>query len=230
MKKAILCLAVSIGVFFSAGWSERIAPEDYREPVHVYCMGDSITQGSGIEEEEREEKSYPGRLQQYLGAGYEVTNYGVSGRTMIDIPEKWYRNTGYIELVEAQSPDIVTIMLGTNDSKAGNWNAEAYKSQYVAMVEELQEIPSSPRIYIMAPLRAFPREDGEIIYGIDNDVIKGEIHRIVEEVADETGARMIDLYAVTDGHPEYFADGVHCNEAGYEVLAGAICQEIKRLD
>lgn len=230
LKRGFFCLVVCVGLIFSAGWSERIAQEEKRETYKVYCLGDSITYGSGLPEESRQEEAYPERLQQYLGAGYEVFNYGVSGRTLLDIPEKCYRNTGYIDLVKTQAPELVILMLGTNDSKDGYWNANAYKSQYLALVEELQEIEEEPLLYIMAPPRAFPGEDGEIIYGIDNEVIRGELHRIVEEVAAEAGAELIDLYAVTEAHPEYYVDGVHCNSAGYEALARAVCDAVKSRD
>ena len=31
---------------------------------------------------------------------------------------------GYLNVIEAQSPDVVIIMLGTNDSKQKYWDAE----------------------------------------------------------------------------------------------------------
>ena len=76
-----------------------------------------------------------GRL---LGRRYEVTNYGVSGRTLLDIPGKSYRDTGYINEVKAGLPDILIVMLGSNDSRSGRWNAKKYKQAYLALLKELQ--------------------------------------------------------------------------------------------
>ncbi|MEY4378897.1 MAG: hypothetical protein RLZ85_778, partial [Verrucomicrobiota bacterium] len=47
------------------------------EPIKVACVGDSITLGSGAQKG----KSYPAQLQGLLGDGYQVGNFGVSGRT-----------------------------------------------------------------------------------------------------------------------------------------------------
>lgn len=220
------CLAALLFLVVLFRGAETIRDEENGHIYEVYCMGDSITYGSGLGDEERLTASYPARLGQLLGAGYEVVNYGVSGRTLLDTSEKAYRGTGYIDMVRIQSPDILIIMLGTNDSKQGTWNAEAYKQQYLALVEELQEIPSKPVIYLMAPPEAYAGKDGEIIYGIDNTVIRDEIREIVKEVAEETGEEFIDLYAVTEDHPEYFTDGVHLNREGYEVLAHAVYESI----
>lgn len=221
------CLAVLLFLAVLFHGTETIRDEENWHIYEVYCMGDSITYGSGLGDEERLTASYPARLGQLLGAGYEVVNYGVKGRTLLDTTEKAYRGTGYIDMVRIQSPDILIIMLGTNDSKQRNWNAKAYKQQYLALVAELQEIPSRPAIYLMAPPEAYAGEDGEIIYGIDNTVIRDEIRQIVKEVAEETGEEFIDLYAVTEDHPEYFTDGVHLNREGYEVLARTVYERIR---
>ena len=38
----------------------------------------------------------------------------------------------------------------------------------------------------------------------------------------ENGVECIDLYALTEGHGEYFMDGVHPNSYGNRVIAGEI--------
>ncbi len=194
----------------------------------VYCMGDSITYGSGLTKEEREAYCYPAVLEQLLGAHYEVINYGARGRTLLNIPDKSYRGTGYVDIVKIQQPDILIVMLGSNDSRAERWDALAYKEEYISFVKELQAIESHPKIYIMAPPEAFPLEDGKIIYGISNDIIHDEVGRIVREVAAETDVSVIDLYAVTEDHPEYFADGVHPNKEGYAVVAQTIYEQLAK--
>ena len=39
---------------------------------------------------------------------------------------------------------------------------------------------------------------------------------------------MIDLYAVTEDHPEYFYDGVHPNQEGYAIVAQAIYEQLDK--
>lgn len=231
-KKWVSALAVCL-LFAILFWNTETLEEEVdagtKERIYqIYCLGDSITYGSGLSEEERVTESYPAKLEQLLGARYTVINYGVPGATLQDTPEKSYRNTGYLDITEMQSPDILIVMLGTNDSKVAYWNVDAYREQYVTLVRELQDIPCHPYVYLMAPPEAFPLEDGKIIYGIDNGVIQGEIRETVRAVAEETGAGLIDLYAVTENHPEYFKDGVHPNETGYALLAETVADRIRQ--
>lgn len=225
-KKWVYALAVLLFLVVLLGKSESVMEAESTRIYQVYCLGDSITYGSGLPQEQRPLACYPAQLQELLGAKYQVMNYGVSGRTLTDVPERSYRDTGYLDMVKLQSPDILVVMLGTNDSKEDVWDAQRYQEEYVALVEELQAIESEPDIYLMIPPEAFPYEDGVIVYGINNDIIHDEIRHIVRTVSEETGAGLIDLYAVTENHPEYFVDGVHPNEQGYEVLAKAVYEQI----
>ena len=49
----------------------------------------------------------------------------------------------------------------------------------------------------------------------------------MKKCAEENGAECIDLYALTDGHGEYFDDGVHPNSFGNRVIASAIAKVIQ---
>lgn len=226
MRRAVLMFLLFLPLLFTE--TESLMEKENTRIYTVYCMGDSITYGKGVPEEERAEGAYPAVLGKLLGPHYEVVNYGASGRTLLDIPEKSYRATGYLEIVKLQQPDIVIVMLGSNDSRRERWDAGKYKEAYLAFVRELQDIESTPDIYIMSPPEAFPGEDGNVIYGIRNDIIHDEIGRIVREVAGETGVHMIDLYAVTEDHPEYFYDGVHPNKEGYAIMAQAIYEQLDK--
>lgn len=220
-----LALVMFIGVLFFK--TENVMQGESTHIYQVFCIGDSITYGSGLGTELRAEYCYPARLQQLLGTRYEVMNYGVSGRTLMDIPERGYRETGYLDVLAQQSPDILIVMLGTNDSRRGVWDAEAYRQQYEALVDELSGLQSQPKIYLMIPPKAYPGDEGVIIYGIRDTIIRDEIGEIVRDVAEEKNTGLIDLYAVTENHPEYFKDGVHPNQQGYEVIAEEIYRQMK---
>ncbi len=87
--------------------------------IKVACVGDSITFGSGIAD--RENASYPAQLQKLLGEGFEVKNFGVSGRTMISKSPSAWTNTQQYKDALAYQPDVVLIKLGTNDSKRSEY-------------------------------------------------------------------------------------------------------------
>lgn len=231
-KRQIRCIKIVLLIvlfFVILLWAPQpIMQQENTKIYQVYCVGDSITYGSGVEEEERELCCYPAVLEQLLGTHYEVTNYGISGKTLLHVPEKYYRDTEYANNVLQQQPDVVIIMLGTNDSHPERWDAAAYKAEYRSFISDLQMLDSHPKIYVMAPPKAFPLEDGEIVYGINDEIIHNEIEPAVREVADETGVTMIDLYAVTEKHPEYFTDGVHPNRDGYAIVAQAVYEQMEK--
>ena len=84
------------------------------------CVGNSITFGYTIPE--REKYSYPSQLQLLLGPGYEVANFGVPRMTALFSGDYPYVNTEAYRKSLEFNPDIVLLKLGTNDSKAVNWD------------------------------------------------------------------------------------------------------------
>lgn len=217
----VLVVCVFIMLFRS-----MVLPERQERIGTVACIGDSITFGTGVIET-RDTDAYPAQLQLLLGERYKVQNYGASGRTLLDNTGKSYRDTGYLDVVLAGKPDYIIVMLGSNDSKPQNWQAEEYKKQYVSLVVQLKEIQRDTKIYLVSPPAVFD-VGVRTSYGIDNTVIRDQIREIVREVAEQTGAGWIDLYAVTKDHPEYFPDGVHPNLEGNILLAETICEEIRQ--
>ena len=190
--------------------AQSIREKEYEKTEIIYCIGDSITYGSGLEDEERLTKSYPAQLGIRLGPRYLIFNYGVRGATLQDLSRKSYRNMGYLNVIEAQSPDVVIIMLGTNDSKQKYWDAERYEEQYLALIDELHNLPGHPYLYLMAPPEAFPAEEGEILYGINNDVIGGEIRNLVPDIAEQSGKLLV--------HPEYYFSVRRKNLGSYYLI------------
>lgn len=59
-----------------------VAPApDENTPTRVACIGDSITFGAGTKNPRTD--SYPAQLGRMLGNHFVVTNFGVSGTTML---------------------------------------------------------------------------------------------------------------------------------------------------
>ena len=50
-------------------------------------------------------------------------------------------------------------------------------------------------------------------------MIGGEIRNLVPDIAEQSGCGTLDLYALTQDHPEYFVDGIHPTEEGYALIA-----------
>jgi len=95
----------------------------------VACIGDSITAGYGLSNPGAD--SYPAQLQSLLGSGYKVNNYGWSGTTVQKTGDSPYWNVSYYNDSRNWAPNIVVIMLGTNDSKSWNWNAMNFNADFL---------------------------------------------------------------------------------------------------
>lgn len=120
-------------------------------------------------------------------------------------------------------------MLGTNDSKIINGNADDYKKQLGKFVESYQNANKNARIYLMQPPRCFPDKiTGLVRYTIQNEHIEDEIYKSVEETGWKRGVGVIDLYHLTENHPEWFKDDIHPNAAGYEKIADYIYEAIMK--
>ena len=201
--------------------------------IRVACVGDSVTYGFGIPR--RGADSYPAVLQKLLGDGYCVNNYGYSGRTGCLMGDRPYRVETLCTKSREFAPDIVVILLGANDSKTFNWNTEVagmrvYPDQFEAdmldLISVYQDLPSQPKVYVATPLPAYPDDSGTVRYSIQADVIREEIRPIIERIAVQAGAPVIDLYPLFDGKPELFSDGLHPTAEGAALLAQAVYDTI----
>lgn len=195
-------------------------------PIRIACVGDSITFGytssnAGLH-------SYPSQLQNLLGDGYEVRNYGKSSYTLMKSGDRSYWNLSEYTNSKAYNPDIVILMLGTNDSKntqnAPNWTTkngvspqEAFLSDMKEMIQSYQNLPSNPRVYVGLS----PRLTVESVMDLNNTVIEEEIVPLQRQAAEETGCTVLDVNAFSHEYMEDsdFKDSVHPTDIGYQKLA-----------
>lgn len=193
-----------------------INPTDFHSPVKVACVGDSITQGAGASKG----MSYPSQLQTLLGDQWTVGNFGVSGRTLMrsgDHP--YWKETAYQRALKFD-PDVVIIMLGTNDTKAKNWShKEEFETDYRDLVKSFQALRSHPRIFLCRPVPV--PEPGN--YGIKEAGIQEQIP-IVNKLVAEMHTGIIDMHAAFDGKFALLPDHVHPNNDGAEVMANTAYQ------
>ena len=101
----------------------------------------------------------------------------------------------------ASSPDIVTIMLGTNDAKAFNWfgvqkAGDSYEQDYVNMIRTVQALPSKPKVLIMTLVPLYEPYPYDMDPKVVNDVISAMPSGVVARVAAATGVPVIDIHSV----------------------------------
>jgi lysophospholipase L1-like esterase len=181
--------------------------------IKVACIGDSITEGAGVDNPTA--NAYPIVLGRLLGTNYQTRNFGVSGRTLLRKGDYPYWNEAAFRNATNYAPNIVTIKLGTNDSKPYNWR---YKDQFAHdlrdMIDLFAHLPSQPRIFLCLPVPAYA-----VTFDIDPEVIKNEIIPLIKQVAKEKGAMTVDLYTALSGRPDLFPDNIHPNAAGAALIA-----------
>jgi lysophospholipase L1-like esterase len=216
-------------------------PAPQQDAVRVACIGNSITDGHGIEM--APVNGYPALLQRQLGNGYWVKNFGVSGRTLLNHGDMPYTNETAWKDALAFNPDIVVIKLGTNDSKPQNWKyAAEFKQDLQQMIttlcpalaqsakkgkkasSKLSTLNAKPKIYLCTPIPAFKSS-----WNISDDVITNEIIPIQKEVAQQYGLQVIDLHTLfaNDGD-KMQDDGIHPDSKGVRRIADIVAEALKK--
>jgi lysophospholipase L1-like esterase len=194
------------------------------EVTRVACVGDSITFGWGLH------RTYPAQLGYWLGTNYEVRNFGVSATTLLhrgDYP--YIGRPAYTNALDFKA-DIVVIDFGANDSKhpndgsldatnaVNNWQHKAdFTGDYKEMIAAFRQADPAAKIFICYPTPDFPGR-----WGINDKTIRDEMIPMIRTVADETGARVIDLRSALAGKADLFPDTVHPNDEGAKLMATEI--------
>lgn len=207
LKVSILFLICVILLSVSAEATEK-------EPIRVACIGNSITYGAGLQNPFRD--SYPGVLEQLLGTGYDVRNFGISGRTTLQKGDRPYvRERLYVEALDF-APDIVTIKLGTNDTKPWNWvHKGEFEHDLSELVRSFQTLETRPRVILCLPVPA--PEGGK---SINEETLVRDVIPSIRKVAHRSGAEVLDLHeALKPYYPRCFPDGVHPDAEGSRAIA-----------
>lgn len=186
--------------------------------IKVACVGDSITNGGGL----TYKSFYPGVLGEILGEGYQVLNFGESGATMQTDGNKPYWKQKDFQNVLLYNPDVVVIMLGTNDSKTQNWNPESFQRDYQAMIDTLNTLASKPEILLCFPPPAYSDA-----WTISDSIIRNGVSPIVQDLAHKNQLEIINVYKKMSNLSHLFPDGIHPNDEGKVILAKTVAAEIK---
>lgn len=225
-RAMIVALAAIAGFTCTANAQTRVA-----------CVGNSITEGYGI----WDQKKYPDHLQDMLGEGYSVQNFGVSSMTFANKgadDNMSYWNTAKFKAALEFNPEIVVIELGTNDSKFftnnciengqptynynyGQYEKEQLYKDYEALLDTFMHLPASPKVY--ATLQPYSNNCG---WGIMDTAIVNQINPIIQEVATRKGVEIIDLHSQFNTPEWFLADSVHPNATGAKELARIIKEGI----
>ncbi|MBE6632053.1 MAG: hypothetical protein E7623_05055 [Ruminococcaceae bacterium] len=193
------------------------------EPKVIACVGDSITFGYGLIDPKN--YSYPSRLKELLGDNYEVHNFGISGATMFRHDGFSYMDSQKYRDSLKLNPDIVIIMLGTNDSvyiRNLGLSPNTFEQLTDQMIRSYLNLSSKPKVFIASPPHAYKgRTDVE-------DYVRAYIQPIIKKVAERfPEVTYINMWDHTANMSNLFPDGIHPNEEGYLSIANTMLSYIK---
>ncbi len=173
--------------------------------INAALIGDSITELS----------KYPHYLAGLLGSTYTIGNFGVCGTTITLDSASPYMHTEALKEAKKSKPDIVVIMLGTNDAEETFFQAN-FIADYLTLIEQFTTLEKKPIIYLVKPPPIFGNWGG-----LHSEVLALEIIPAIEQIAKTANVCLIDVFSALQ-NPSYFFDGVHPNDSGGKLIAEAI--------
>lgn len=192
----------------------------------VACVGDSITAGFTLQNPRVQ--SYPAHLQNILGGNYQVLNFGHTSATLLT-----KGNVPYIQTQEyadslKSDPNIVIIMLGTNDSKPFIWSvlSKEFPKDYVSLIKTYQSLPTHPVVYICL-IPPYCKVNPWTQDFPDPNRIPKLLLPSIKEVHKLANVKIIDNYKPFVKHPELYTDGIHPTEKGAMIIAENVSKAVK---
>lgn len=217
----------------------------FGQGLRLVWIGDSITDGgwgrsggSMAPAEERNQKdqnhlyghSYmfltAAELQsRYPERNYTCLNRGISGYTLTELEQRWEAD------VEALRPDLLSILIGTNDVdralRGGGFDVKNWEARYRNYLTRTREAFPEVRLVLCTP---FVMEAGRMAQTKNYAERATEVAacaEVVRRLAREFGAELVDFHALfaklehkQTMPPEYWMwDGIHPTPAGHHRMA-----------
>jgi lysophospholipase L1-like esterase len=221
MRLVLASLIVAIAALSPQAGAQESPKKGTKDAVvqKVACVGDSITQGSG----------YPNVLQKMLdttNARFLVQNFGVSGSTMMmksNLP--YAKQRAFADALKFE-PNVIVLMLGTNDTRKANPNTYEHIADFVGdgtkIVKSFQALASKPKIFLCIPVPIY----GTGNYGLNNENLVAGVIPGIRKIADATKVTLLDMNTPLADHAAWFGDRIHPNGDGAKMIAGTAFRAI----
>jgi acyl-CoA thioesterase-1 len=225
--------AETLPPFFKAGPPVRIQEGDREVVIPVglpigtnrpntyLAFGDSLTAGEGSRGGQGYRLKLESRLRHYLGDARVIAD-GVSGANT---------DRGIRRIREALSrarPAYTVVLLGTNDwddAKNPGAGAEGTVANLRIIVRRIRAEGSIPFVATLPP----PNVGFDWRAPRERDVWVSLVNQRLGALASEEGAGLVDLYGAFKGQvdlPTLFADHLHPNDRGYDLIAETLFEAI----
>ena len=210
---AIMLLGLPIAVFQMINFQNvKAQTSSQKLPVRVACVGDSITQMS----------NYTSDLQSMLGPNYAVGNFGVSGSTVSLESFKPYMYQPAYHEAQSFEPNIVVIMLGTNDAHEDmEQYSDSFMNDYTQLTDSFENLTTSPQVLVVKSPPVYNNSMGISPTFFSDDIIPS-----IQDVASQQNLSTVDVYGAFGNHSDYTIDGVHPNSDGAQLIATQVFDTI----
>ena len=213
-----------ISLFFLAFAALSVSAKGKESPVlRVACVGNSVTYGYGLSD--REHTAYPVVLQQLLGKGFDVRNFGHSGATLLRHGHRPYTQLPEFRQAMDFKADLVVIHLGLNDTDPRNWPnyGDEFIGDYRALIDSFRVANPQAKIWICLMTPIFHRHPR---FQSGTRDWHEAIQKTIRQIAATADVGLIDLHTPLYSHPELFPDALHPNAEGAAILARTVCSAI----
>ena len=223
-KKVVLIFMIALAVFVIGAtiYCCIMLKNNNKNRITWFAVGDSITWGEGDHQ-----KCY---IDYIAKAHHEIKadKKGVPGMNTAQLV--LYANNGYLDI--NYDPDIVTVLMGTND-----FGFDIPLNQYEKELENLirimkEKFPNSRIIFLTPLYRDHFGERTYILSGMvnNNGNTLYDYSNLIKEKSIENGIEVIELkedeYINKDNLKEYTVDGLHPNSKGNKLMADKLYEAV----
>jgi lysophospholipase L1-like esterase len=175
--------------------------------VKIACVGDSITNGFHVSEG----MAWPDQMSKMLGGTCDVRHFGLVGLHLVS-----YQTTEEFQKSKTFNPDVLVIMLGTNDVRPLTWKSSKpnFVTHYLDLIQQFAALPGKPRTFICYP-PTITEPDGS-----EENIL--ELIPLMDEVAKRAKVGVIDVHGAFKGKAELIPDKIHPNDAGQTIIATTV--------
>lgn len=197
-----------IGIFFIFVLFSLNISFAANNPKKIIVLGDSLTEGYGV----AQSAAFPALIEEKIKhdkLNWTLTSSGSSGSTSAS-------GLGRIKWISKSKPDMILLLLGSNDGLRGLKTSETEKN-----LNQTIEWAQNQKIQILLGQLYMPPNYGK--------KYTDDFAQIYKSVAKKNKVPLLGfLLEEIAGKPEFnLADGIHPNEKGHQVIAENMYKELK---
>ncbi|WP_201608593.1 arylesterase [Psychrobacter okhotskensis] len=174
--------------------------EEKSQPITILALGDSLTEGLGVDPEDNYPAQLEAKLKQMGYKNVDVVNSGLSGETSTGLVNR-------LDWVSQTEPDITILTIGANDAIRG-LDVTAVEKNIRTAVKHLQDNGSEVILGGM-----------QIYDNLGNDYVKS-FSAIYPRIAKDMNLKMIPFFLDGVGGKAELnqADAIHPTKEGYTII------------